>query len=84
MSKKNRMVSWRRTSQSIDRTDRLSLKTGEVVMKPELESDEWKKFCADKKKLKSTVLYTLGGIAILWILVILSIVCFSSKRTVVC
>ncbi|CBK21722.2 uncharacterized protein [Blastocystis hominis] len=69
MSKKNRMVSWRRTSQSIDRTDRLSLKTGEVVMKPELESDEWKKFCADKKKLKSTVLYTLGGIAILGLLI---------------
>lgn len=78
------MVSWRRTSQSMDRTDRLSLRTGEVVTKPELESDEWKKFCADKKKVKNTVLYMLGGIAIMWILVVLSIVCCCTpKRTVI-
>ena len=84
MSRKNRMVSWRRTSQSMDRTDRLSLRTGEVVVKPELESDEWKKFCADKKKVKNTVLYMLGGIAIMWILVVLSIVCCCTpKRTVI-
>ena len=71
MSRKNRMLSWRKTAHSIDGTDQVSLKTGEVVMKPELESDEWKKFCADKKKVKKSVLYTLGGFVILWILVIL-------------
>ena len=69
LTRRNRMSMWRKSSHSLDRTERLSLRTGEVLEKSELDESKIHKFCKNKK-VRTTFFSVFGGVILLCILVL--------------